>query len=106
MVSGLLMTTLPFSSTILPPWDQTSQCVHTLPSPVALPSAKPACGRPFALSAWQYLRNDAVSFGNVSKPACFMWLTRCTIELPAQPIGIAIHFFFSVQYALHTSYQP
>ena len=42
MVSGELMTTLPLSSTILPPWLQTIQCAKLLPSPTALPSAKPA----------------------------------------------------------------
>src|SRR6266436_3205207 len=73
MVSGELMTTLFLSSTILPPWDQMSQCVHELASPVAWPSAKPG-GVPFFLSAWHSFRNSAVVFGNSSKPAFFTWL--------------------------------
>src|SRR5437763_9271894 len=99
------MTTLPLLSTILPPCDHTSQWVHTLPSPVALPSAKPG-GRPAALYAWASFRNPAVSLGNSSKPAFFMAPMRCTTALPAQPMGTAIHLFFSTQYDLHTSYQP
>ncbi len=50
-----------------------------------------------ALSAWQSFRKPAMSFGNSLKPACFMWLMRCTIALPAQPIGTAIHLPLSTQ---------
>src|SRR3954465_14435184 len=99
------MTTLPLLSTILPPCDHTSQCVQTLPSPVALPSANPG-GRPAALYACASLRKPAVSFGNSWKPAFCIALMRCTTALPAQPIGTAIHLFFSTQYDLQTSYQP
>ena len=41
IVSGLLMTTWSFSSTILPPNDHTSQWHQPLASPTALPSARP-----------------------------------------------------------------
>src|SRR5205809_7472262 len=99
------MTTLPFSSTILPPCDHTSQCVHTLPSPVALPSANPG-GMPLALYAWASLRNPARSLGNSLKPASFMAPMRCTTALPAHPMGTATHLPFSTQYDLHTSYHP
>src|SRR5690349_21225704 len=99
------MVTLPLASTILPPCDHTSQWHQTLPSPVALPSAKPG-GMPLALYAWASLRNPAVSFGNSLKPASFIAPMRCTIALPAQPMGTAIHLPFSMQYDLHTSYQP
>src|SRR5579862_17730 len=99
------MTTLPCLSTILPPWDQTSQWHHVLASPVALPSANPT-GVPFALSAWHILRNPALSFGKVSKPAAFIWLTRCTRQAPATPMGTATHLPLSVQYSLPTGYQP
>src|ERR1700733_7006726 len=40
-VSALLMTTLFFSSTSLPPNAHSIQCVHELASPVACPSEKP-----------------------------------------------------------------
>src|SRR5262245_35459467 len=105
MVSGLLITTLPFSSTILPPCDHTSQWVQVLPSPVALPSANPG-GRPFALRPWHSLRKPGRSFGNVSNPAAFMALMRWTSALPAQPLGTAIHLPLWVQYDLATSYHP
>ena len=64
----LLMTTLPFSSTILPPWDQTSQLAKSLPSPTALPSAKPA-GLSVFFRSWQISRNPSVFSGNLSNPA-------------------------------------
>src|SRR5258706_1400458 len=99
------VTLLPFSSAIFPPCDTTSQWVHTLPSPVALPSANPG-GMPLALYACASLRNPARSFGNSLKPASFIAPMRCTTELPAHPIGTAIHLPFSVQYSLQTSYQP
>ena len=63
IVSGLSMTTLFLASTILPPNAHTSQCVQVLPSPVALPSAKPT-GVPFSFSALHSLRKPSVSFGN------------------------------------------
>src|ERR1700712_4595780 len=75
MVSGELMTTLPLSSTILPPCDHISQCAQLLPSPTALPRAKPH-GVFLAFSAWHSLRKPAVSLGIVSKPAAFTWLSR------------------------------
>ena len=75
MVSGLLMTTLFFSSTILPPNAHSSQWVQVLPSPVALPRAKPP-GVPLAFSACISLRKPSVSLGKVLKPAAFMWLSR------------------------------
>src|SRR6185295_3630555 len=99
------MVTLPLSSTIFPPCDQTSQWHHTLPSPVALPRANPG-GRPLALYACASLRKPARSFGNSLNPASFIVLMRWTTELPAQPIGTATHLPFSMQYDLHTSYQP
>src|SRR5262249_52143054 len=105
MVSGLLMTTLFFSSTILPPCDQTSQWVQVLPSPVALPSANPG-GRPFAFRPWQSFRNPGRSFGNSSNPAAFIALMRYGSALPAHPMGTAIHLPLWVQYDLQTSYQP
>src|SRR4051794_8463374 len=40
-VSGELMITLSFLSTVLPPCDQSAQCTQALPSPDAWPSAKP-----------------------------------------------------------------
>src|SRR4030067_1537753 len=63
MVSGLLMTTLFFSSTILPPCAHTSQCTQELPSPPALPSAKPASVF-FAFIALHSSRTHFRSFGN------------------------------------------
>ena len=74
-VSGLSMTTLLSLSTSLPPNAHSSQCVQVLPSPVALPSAKPG-GVPFSFSALHSFRKPSVSFGNLSKPAAFMWLSR------------------------------
>src|SRR5450759_1895055 len=55
MVSGEFTTTLPFSSTSLPPCDHSSQCAQLLPSPTAWPSAKPG-GVPLAFIAWHSLR--------------------------------------------------
>src|SRR5487761_2088759 len=95
IVSGLLMTTLLCSSTILPPKVHSSQWVQQLPSPVALPRAKPP-GVPLAWSACISLRKPSVSLGNELKPAAFTWLSRYTRQLPAQPIGIATHFFLSM----------
>src|SRR5215510_2819305 len=69
-VSGLLTTTLFFSSTSLPPNDHTSQWHHTFPSPVALPSANPA-GVPFSLSAWHSFKKPSVLRGTVENPAAF-----------------------------------
>src|SRR5262249_14895887 len=74
-VSVLAMTTRSFSSTSLAPCDQTSQCVHTLASPTALPSAKPG-GVPFSFSARQSLRNPALSLGKALNPAALTWLSR------------------------------
>jgi hypothetical protein len=74
IVSGLSMTTLLFLSTSLPPCDQSSQWHHR-PSPVALPSAKPA-GVPFSFMALSSFRKPSVSFGKLSKPAAFTWLWR------------------------------
>src|SRR4051812_24630443 len=69
------MTTLLFSSTILPPWLQTTQWDQLFASPTALPWAKPA-GCPFALRALQSSRKPLVSFGNSEKPASFTQLSR------------------------------
>ncbi len=84
------MATLPLSSTSFPPWDQTSQCTQSFPSPTAWPSARPA-GVPFAFRAWQSLRKPGRSFGIPSKPAAFTWLSRWTMRLPMMPSGSAIH---------------
>src|SRR5688572_1091666 len=105
-VSGLLMTTSFFSLTSLPPCDHTSQCVHVLPSPVALPSAKPP-GVPLSLSAFIMRRKPSVSLGTASYPAAFSMLVRYTSALPAQPSGTPIHFLPSGRrYWWHTGYQP
>ncbi|OGA17978.1 MAG: hypothetical protein A3I63_04570 [Betaproteobacteria bacterium RIFCSPLOWO2_02_FULL_66_14] len=74
-VSGLLITTLLFWSTSLPPWDQSSQCVQTLPSPVALPKAKPP-GVPFSFNAFISFRKPSVSRGKLENPAALTWLSR------------------------------
>jgi hypothetical protein len=65
-----LIVTLPDSSTILPPWLQTIQCAKLLPSPTALPCAKPI-GFDLALRALASSRKPFVSFGNSEKPASF-----------------------------------
>src|SRR5439155_7598297 len=74
-VSGLSITTLLFWSTSLPPNDHTSHWHQVLPSPVALPSAKPG-GVPFSFSALHNLRNPSVSFGKLAKPAALTALSR------------------------------
>src|ERR1700752_4483197 len=61
-VSLELIVTRLFSSTSLPPCDQSSQWHQALASPVACPSAMPA-GVPFALSAWHSFRKPSVSRG-------------------------------------------
>src|SRR6476469_1112849 len=101
-VSGLSMTTLLLWSTSLPPCDQTTQWHHVLPSPVALPSAKPP-GVPFACSAFISFRKPSVSFGTASNPAAFSMLARYTIALPAQPSGTPIQRLPSgFRYCSHT----
>src|SRR5947209_7490362 len=89
-VSGLLIATLLFESTSLPPCDHISQ-LHHRPSPVAWPSAKPG-GVPLACSAWHIFRKPSVSFGNASKPAAFSMLWRYTIIEPAVPRPSAMYF--------------
>ncbi len=49
-------------------------------------------GVPFSFSALNILGKPSVSFGKVSKPAAFTWLSRTTIIAPAQPSGTPIHF--------------
>src|SRR6185312_9395320 len=96
------MTTLLFWSTSLPPCAHTIHWHQVLPSPVALPSAKPG-GVPFSFNALQSFRNPSVSFGNVSKPAAFTWLCRYTMHTPATPSGTPIHFLPSGRrYGSHT----
>src|SRR4051812_34003622 len=104
-VSGLLITTLLFWSTSLPPCDHISQ-LHHRPSPVAFPSAKPP-GVPLACNACSIFRKPSVSFGNVSKPAAFNMLWRYTIIEPAAPRPSPIHFLPSgFRYACTAGYQP
>src|SRR5262245_21743501 len=91
IVSGLSMTTLPDLSTILPPKAHTTQWHQVLASPVAWPRAKPP-GVPLAYCAFIIFRKLSVSFGKVSKPAAFTWLSRYTIMLPAAPSGRPIQF--------------
>src|SRR6476660_7321204 len=74
-VSGLLITTLLFASTSLPPNDHTSHWHHVFASPVALPSANPT-GVFFSLSALQSFRKPSVSLGKLSNPAALTWLWR------------------------------
>src|SRR5260221_14309309 len=69
VVSGVLMTTLFLSSTILPPCDQSSQGVHEFASPVAWPRSKPG-DVPFFLRAWQSFSKPPVGFVNSYKPTC------------------------------------
>ena len=59
-VSGLSITTWSFSSTSLPPCDHTTQVHQALPSPTALPSAKPG-GCPLSLSLRQSSRKPCGS---------------------------------------------
>ena len=75
-VSGLLIDDLAVLVDHSPPWLHSSQLRKLLPSPTALPSAKPRRLLPFALSAWQTSRKPSMSFGNLSKPAAFSMLTR------------------------------
>src|SRR4051812_33275772 len=106
MVSGLSIVTLPDLSTILPPKAHTSQWHHVLASPVAWPSAKPP-GVPLACSAFIIFRKPSVSFGMLSKPAAFNWLSRYTIMLPAAPSGRPIQVLpLGRRYAAPASYQP
>src|SRR5215470_8946845 len=75
MVSLELITTLLFSSTILPPCAHTTQWHQALESPTALPSAKPH-GVPLALSACNSLRKLGRSVGISLKPAASTMLRR------------------------------
>ena len=75
MVSGLLRMTLSSASTTLPPWDHRIQWAQALPSPLALPSAKPP-GCPFSLSFVISVKKSAVLSGIPSKPASWTWETR------------------------------
>src|SRR5262245_14376382 len=74
-VSGLLITTLFFSSTILPPCAHSSECSQVSPSPVAWLMAKPG-GCPFLAMRWHSLRKLGRSVGKRSKPASRIHDTR------------------------------
>src|SRR5690349_13625749 len=67
-VSGELMITLSFLSTVLPPCAHRHQCTQELPSPEAWPSAKPP-GVLFFFIALAYSRKASVLSGNLEKPA-------------------------------------
>src|SRR5665811_1603261 len=69
-VSGVLMVTLSFLSTTLPPCAHKAQYTQALPSPEACPSAKPP-GVLFFFIALAYSRNSSVLVGNLGKPAFF-----------------------------------
>src|SRR3974390_268776 len=69
-VSGVLMMTLSFLSTVLPPCAHRHQYTHALPSPDAWPSAKPP-GVLFFFIALAYSRKASVLSGNLEKPALF-----------------------------------
>src|ERR671918_2341807 len=104
-VSGLSITTWSFSSTSLPPCDHTTQVHQALPSPTALPSARPG-GWPFALSFWQSSRKPAGSSGTASKPASLTQDLRYTQRPPEAPIGMPIQRPSLVPYFSAIGHQP